>query len=68
MPLVNCPNCGEKTEFSGNDFRPFCSERCKLIDFGDWIDGAYSLPTEPTSLTEEDLEMVEQVRKSQGID
>jgi endogenous inhibitor of DNA gyrase (YacG/DUF329 family) len=34
-----CPHC--KTPIKWNeDFpcRPFCSERCKLIDFGDWAD------------------------------
>lgn len=25
-------------------FRPFCSERCKLLDFGDWISGSYAVP------------------------
>ena len=40
MPLVKCPACGKETEYSqSNEFRPFCSERCKLIDFGAWADG-----------------------------
>jgi endogenous inhibitor of DNA gyrase (YacG/DUF329 family) len=25
---------------------PFCSDRCRLIDLGRWIDGAYVLPTQ----------------------
>ena len=30
-----CPNCNNDADLSkGNDFRPFCSEKCKLIDFG----------------------------------
>lgn len=28
----------------GNPFRPFCSERCKLLDLGQWLSGAYSVP------------------------
>jgi uncharacterized protein len=28
-------------------FRPFCSERCKLIDLGRWADGAYGVPGAP---------------------
>ncbi|MFD2164963.1 DNA gyrase inhibitor YacG [Thalassotalea euphylliae] len=36
---VNCPTC-EKTVVwqSENEYRPFCSERCKLIDLGDWAE------------------------------
>ena len=28
-------------------FWPFCSERCKLIDLGKWLDGGYTIPGEP---------------------
>ena len=34
---VNCPQCGTEVEWtSENIHRPFCSGRCKLIDFGAW--------------------------------
>lgn len=56
MPLVKCPNCGKEIEFSGNEFRPFCSERCKLLDFGDWADENYALPAETSELDEADIE------------
>ena len=59
MPIVKCPNCGKATEFSGNEFRPFCSERCKLIDFGAWADEEYALPVESHEMTEEDLVEIE---------
>jgi endogenous inhibitor of DNA gyrase (YacG/DUF329 family) len=29
-----------------NNYRPFCSERCKLIDLGQWASGNYRVPTE----------------------
>lgn len=58
MPLVKCPNCGKETEFTGNEYRPFCSERCKLIDFGAWANEEFALPAEDTALTEEDLEKI----------
>ena len=66
MPMVKCPNCGTANEYTGNEFRPFCSERCKLIDFGAWSDGDYALPAETSSLTEEDIELIERVRSTQG--
>jgi endogenous inhibitor of DNA gyrase (YacG/DUF329 family) len=34
---VKCPVCGRPVEWtSGYPYRPFCSERCKLIDLGAW--------------------------------
>ncbi len=59
MPKVKCPNCGRQTEYYGNEFRPFCSERCKLIDFGEWADGKYALPSQTSTLSEEDLREIE---------
>jgi endogenous inhibitor of DNA gyrase (YacG/DUF329 family) len=59
MPLVKCPTCGREAEYTGNEFRPFCSERCKLIDFGAWADEEFALPAETESLTEEDLVKIE---------
>ena len=41
---VKCPRCGKEAEFQNNPFRPFCSERCKLIDLGKWISGEYRIP------------------------
>jgi uncharacterized protein len=59
MPLVKCPTCGKMVEYQGNEFRPFCSERCKLIDFGAWADEEFALPTENAELTEEDIHEIE---------
>jgi len=37
LKTVNCPNCQQEVEWTEeNSYRPFCSKRCKLIDFGDW--------------------------------
>ena len=43
---VNCPRCGKETPYEGNQFRPFCSERCKLIDLGKWASEEYAVPVE----------------------
>lgn len=59
MTVVKCPNCGKETKFEENEFRPFCSERCKLLDFGAWADEEYSLPAEHGSMTDEDLDEME---------
>lgn len=42
-----CPICGKSFEGASLDAMPgfpFCSERCRLIDLGRWIDGDYSVP------------------------
>jgi endogenous inhibitor of DNA gyrase (YacG/DUF329 family) len=44
--ILKCPRCGKETESAGNPYRPFCSERCKLIDLDNWISGAYRIPQE----------------------
>ena len=36
--VVNCPTCGKPVEWSEKSpWRPFCSERCRLIDLGEWL-------------------------------
>lgn len=36
-PIVNCPTCQKALVWSPeNEFRPFCSKRCQLIDLGEW--------------------------------
>jgi hypothetical protein len=63
MALVKCPNCGKEVEYAGNEFRPFCSERCKLLDLGAWADEEYNLPAETSELSEEDIEKIERMLK-----
>jgi endogenous inhibitor of DNA gyrase (YacG/DUF329 family) len=40
--IVACPRCGAEVEWkTENRFRPFCSERCKMIDLGAWANEEY---------------------------
>lgn len=42
---VACPTCKKLVKWDvNNEFRPFCCERCKLIDLGSWADGSYAVP------------------------
>lgn len=59
MPKVKCPQCGKETEFTGNEFRPFCSERCKLLDLGAWAAGDYAVPADVETLSSEDIAQLE---------
>ena len=47
MRTVRCPTCRQETPWDDNRFRPFCSERCKLIDLGAWFEERYRVPGEP---------------------
>ena len=43
--ILNCPTCSKAVKWtSKNPHRPFCSERCKLIDFGAWADEQHVIP------------------------
>lgn len=45
--FVSCPRCGAQVAWlPENHYRPFCSERCKLIDLGDWAMEKYRVPVE----------------------
>jgi endogenous inhibitor of DNA gyrase (YacG/DUF329 family) len=42
---VPCPTCGRAVEWSqSSPWRPFCSERCKLIDLGAWASEQHAIP------------------------
>jgi len=43
---VRCPRCGNSAR---DEFFPFCSDRCRLIDLARWIDGNYRIPGEDVS-------------------
>ena len=45
--FVSCPRCGAQVAWiAENRYRPFCSERCKLIDLGDWAMEKFRVPVE----------------------
>lgn len=48
-----CPHCRKMTIWQDNLFKPFCSERCKLIDFGAWANEDYKLPSQDLPLSDE---------------
>ena len=52
--IVPCPTCSKSVHWTqSNPYRPFCSERCKLIDLGAWADEQH------TSLCRDGLDGVE---------
>jgi endogenous inhibitor of DNA gyrase (YacG/DUF329 family) len=41
---IKCPTCRKLAPWEGNPFRPFCSERCKMIDLGAWAGEEFRIP------------------------
>lgn len=60
---ISCPTCKKDVIWQPESaFRPFCSERCKLIDLGDWAEENHKI-SQPiqgaTNITEEMLDALE---------
>jgi endogenous inhibitor of DNA gyrase (YacG/DUF329 family) len=52
---VKCPTCRREIDWSSSPFRPFCSERCRMIDLGAWLSEQRSI-TGDTAQPESDSE------------
>ena len=53
--VVNCPQCDEIVEWKETSrFRPFCSERCKLQDLGQWATESYRIPDKEQKIIDEE--------------
>ena len=51
---VNCPHCEKPVEWTEESkWRPFCCERCKMIDLGAWASEEYSVASESPSPMED---------------
>jgi hypothetical protein len=54
--IVACPTCGKQVAWvPENKWRPFCSERCKLIDLGEWAMEKYKVPVQEVDGPDETL-------------
>ncbi len=55
---VDCPTCDKKIVWKAeNEFRPFCSKRCQLIDLGDWAEENHKI-SQPM---QKDIELSEEM-------
>lgn len=53
MPTLRCPTCHREFHAEDTTAMPFCSERCRLIDLGRWLDEKQSLPFDASEEDEE---------------
>ena len=62
MPAnVKCPTCRKEVRWDDNPHRPFCSDRCKVLDLGAWSQERYRIPAEENDF---DLDADEEEMKS----
>jgi endogenous inhibitor of DNA gyrase (YacG/DUF329 family) len=50
---MKCPTCDKSVQWQDNPDRPFCSERCRLIDLGAWVNEEYTVPGERVTIPDE---------------
>jgi len=50
---TRCPKCKKEINWEENEWRPFCSERCKMVDLGAWVSEDYKIPEVPGEYDEE---------------
>jgi uncharacterized protein len=49
---IKCPTCRRELEWESAPFRPFCSERCRLVDLGAWLTEQRAIPGDTSAQTE----------------
>lgn len=58
MPSPRCPTCRDPVVRKHTRFFPFCNQRCKLVDLGNWLDSRYvvTVPTAFDDTVPEDMD------------
>ena len=58
---VKCPHCKIEFNYHESADRPFCSERCKLIDLGQWLSEEHAIPGADNSVYIEDGDQLQKL-------
>jgi len=54
---VRCPQCDTEVPWQdAQQWKPFCSERCKLIDLGEWASEGHRIAGEPSQIADIDID------------
>ncbi len=61
---IKCPQCRKEAIWQDNPHRPFCSERCRLVDLGQWADESYRIAGKSQdALSEENIVHLNDVKQ-----
>ncbi|MCT4640920.1 MAG: DNA gyrase inhibitor YacG [Bacteriovoracaceae bacterium] len=55
---VDCPTCKRTFKYYTSQMRPFCSEKCKMIDLGRWFEETYTVEGTNGTVYVEDPEKI----------
>lgn len=57
--IVKCPTCRRAVAWSdASAYRPFCSDRCRLIDLGAWLSEKHAIPSDEQANLDDDATTV----------
>jgi endogenous inhibitor of DNA gyrase (YacG/DUF329 family) len=56
--MPRCPVCSVSVNLDDSPTAPFCSDRCRLVDLGRWLEESYGVPA-PTPADDEEAELLE---------
>lgn len=56
MAQKKCPECGRSVVWESPPRGPFCSDRCRMSDFGAWLGEEYAVPGDPVPHDAQDEE------------
>ena len=57
---VKCPHCKTQFNYYASKSRPFCSDKCKMVDLGGWFSESYSVAS---NIDPDDFESIEKVHQ-----
>lgn len=58
LKKARCPRCGKEfgfTTVAEHKVFPFCSERCRDVDLGNWLTGKYAIPGAPVDIDPDEV-------------
>lgn len=58
---VKCPHCKALFEYYKSEFRPFCSNKCQMIDLGHWLDESYNIKGQDNTVYIEDPDKLKEM-------
>ncbi|MFT4588528.1 MAG: endogenous inhibitor of DNA gyrase (YacG/DUF329 family) [Limisphaerales bacterium] len=69
-PIVKCPTCKQRGDWFAEKYGPFCSNRCKLLDLGQWFDEEQKIsgPLRPEHIVDMSDEEMDQLIEGGGME
>lgn len=58
---VKCPTCKKKFEYYSSEQRPFCTEKCKMVDMGQWLTESYTIEGKSNTVYIEDPDLLKKL-------